>query len=212
MGLLSLWAESLTYEYEILKSCTHHQSPRSKCKKCVECCKSNAISFVNGIPSINSEQCTQCGDCIAACSVQAVAGIFPVRTVKNHQLIITEGHPPTTKELLVYYKRGITEISYDQELNEDWRRVIEDTNAILLLLGETPFSITNEKVDSMTEEMTRRELFFSWKKETQSLLVKMAPAKWRFNQDDLELAKYYLNINFQKLLWTLVNVHYVRLV
>lgn len=199
MGLLSLWAESLAYEYEILKSCTHHQSPRSSCTKCVDSCQNQAISFINGIPSINHDQCTQCGDCIAACSVGAVAGIFPVRTVRKHQLIITKERPPTTKELLVYNKRGITEIVYEQELNEDWRGVIEDTNAILHLLDETPLSITNEKVDSKTEEMTRRDLFFSWKKETQSLLVKMAPAKWRFNQEDLELARYYPEHQFTEI-------------
>ena len=199
MGLLSLWAESLTYEYEILKSCTHHKSPRSKCKKCVESCKDNAISFVNGIPSINSEQCTQCGDCIAACSVQAVAGIFPARTVKNHRLVITGDQVPSIKELLVYYKKGITEIAYDGELSVHWRKSIEDTNEILHLLGEPPFTFMNEKMEEATIEMTRRELFFSWKKEAKSLVVKMAPAKWRFNQEDLQLAKYYPSHQFAEI-------------
>ncbi len=196
MGILSLWVESLTYEYEILKSCTHHKSPRSKCKKCQESCKKNAISFINGIPSINSEQCTQCGDCISACTVGAVAGIFPARTVKNHQLVITGDQAPATKELLVYYKKGIKEIVYDGELSEEWRQSIEDTNQTLHLLGEPSFTLMNGKMDATTIEMTRRELFFSWKKEAKTMMVNMAPAKWRFNQEDLQLAKYYPNHQF----------------
>lgn len=199
MGLLSLWAESLAFEYEVLKSCTHYRSPRSKCKKCVESCTRNAISFINGIPSINNEQCTQCGDCIAVCSVQAVAGIFPARAVRNHQMEITEEKPPTAKELLVYYKKGITKISFEGELPENCRKSIEEANVILQLLGETPFTLINEKFDATTIEMTRRDLFFNWKKDVQTLMVKMAPAKWRFNQDDLELAKYYPEHQFSEI-------------
>ena len=107
MGLFSSWVESLDYEYEILSSCTRHRSHHSTCTECVETCEKHAISITNGKPVIDASKCVQCGDCMAACPVQAVAGILPKRKIKQNHLIISDRHFPTTTELLILHKRGL---------------------------------------------------------------------------------------------------------
>ena len=112
MALLSKWVESLDYEYEILSSCTRHRSHHSNCAKCVEACEKQAISINNGKPVMDHSKCVQCGDCMAACPVQAVAGILPKRKIKqNHLDDFTNRHFPTTTELLILYKKGIRSIT-----------------------------------------------------------------------------------------------------
>lgn len=200
MGLLSMWIESLDYEYEVLKTCTHHQSPRSKCKKCVDACEMNAITMIKGIPTIAKSDCTQCGKCIASCSVQAIAGIFPKRAVIHQHLVVAkQEQAPTMKELLVYYKKGIKKIASEEEIPEDWAASIDEANKALEQLNENPIDIVREKVERGTEPISRRDLFFSWQKDAQGLMKQMAPAKWRFNQEDLNLAKYYPNHQFAEI-------------
>lgn len=197
MGLVSMWIESLDYEYEILETCTRHLSPRSKCSKCMEACELDAISIKRGVPSIKGEACIQCGKCISACSVQAVAGIFPKRTIiQNHLVITNDEKPPTTKELLIYYKKGIKSVVSEQDIGKDWQTSLNEANSILLKLGEKSFSVKVEKVDRGMEVLSRRDLFFTWRKDAQGFVKQMAPAKWRFNQEDLELARYYPNHQF----------------
>lgn len=200
VGIFSKWVESLDYEYEILKSCTRHKSPRSTCTSCVDSCPLEAISIVKGIPIIDGSKCNECGKCIAACPVQAVAGIFPKRSVTQNQLIATNKDVPAAKELLIYFKRGIRSIiCEDEKLNEEWQQAIDEANGILQELGETPFEVVFRKINLAEEKYTRRELFFSWKQESQSLLRDMAPAKWRFNQNDLDVARYYPDHQFSEI-------------
>lgn len=197
MGILTKWIESLDYDYEILTKCTRHKSPRSTCTSCIDACDRNAISISKGVPVIHSSQCNECGKCIATCPVQAVAGIFPRRSMFQNQLVAIKGHTPAVKELLIYYKKGIKSIlCEEEELSKDWQQTINKANRVLQELGEPLFHVQFQKVDQEVEKYTRRDLFFAWKKETQLLMKQMAPAKWRFNQNDLELAKYYPNHQF----------------
>lgn len=200
MGIFTKWIESLDYEYEILKTCTRHKSPRSTCTSCVDACPLEAISIEKGVPVINGSKCNECGKCIAACPVQAVAGIFPKRSVVQNQLIVRNKDIPAGKELLIYYKKGIRSIiCEDEELCEEWQNAIDEANEILQQLGEQPFKVIFRKVNRAEEKYTRRELLFSWKKESQSLLREMAPAKWRFNQNDLDVSKYYPEHQFSEI-------------
>ena len=107
MALLSKWVESLDYEYEILSSCTRHKSHHSTCTKCVETCDKQAISINNGKPVIDHSKCVQCGDCMAACPVQAVAGILPKRKIKQNRLMISGDHFPTKRNCLSFIKREL---------------------------------------------------------------------------------------------------------
>ncbi|MDR7076643.1 ferredoxin [Neobacillus niacini] len=197
MGLLSKWVESLDYEYEILTSCTHHRSPRSTCEKCLDVCEEEAISFVKGKPVILRKNCVECGNCISACPVQAVAGIFPKRTVTENKLVITSDHKPTVKELLVLHKKGVNElISENTTTIEPWKHVVDEANVMLKQLEKEPFFITIKALEMEEDRYSRRELFSFWKKESESLMKQVAPAKWRFNHDQLDLAKYYPDYQF----------------
>ena len=196
MALLSKWVESLDYEYEILSSCTRHRSHHSNCSECVDACEKHAISITNGKPVIDDSKCVQCGDCMAACPVQAVAGILPNRKIKQNRLIISDRSFPTTTELLIFHKKGIRSIIFeDESLIQEWKQRIEQVNQMLMELGESPYLISTDSVED--EEMcSRREFFSFWKKESQSLMKQMTPAKWRFNHNALNLRQYYTDFHF----------------
>ncbi|MDQ0155416.1 4Fe-4S dicluster domain-containing protein [Robertmurraya andreesenii] len=196
MGIFSKWIESLDYEYCILTSCSRHKSPRSTCTSCLDICPTEAITLKNGIPVIHQKKCMECGKCISACPVQAVAGIFPKREFIQQHLVVDKDRIPSVKEMLVYARKGVKGIISEENVGEAWSETIEKTNELLKKLDMAPLSIQYKKIERKEETYTRRELFFSWKEETQSLMKEMAPAKWRFNHKDLDLSKYYQDYQF----------------
>ncbi|MFJ7729441.1 4Fe-4S binding protein [Neobacillus sp. NPDC097160] len=197
MGLLDKWVESLDYQYEVLPSCTRKKSPRSTCQSCLDVCEHDAITLENNHPFIQKEKCIECGNCIAACPVQAVAGIFPQRSVIDNKLLVSNEHVPTVKEMLVLYKQGVREmVSEDPSLTGSLLNVIEEANSILIQLGEDALKVSNKAIEKTEEVYSRRELFSLWKKEGKSLIKQAAPAKWRFNHKHLDVTKYYPNYQF----------------
>lgn len=199
MGLLSKWVESLDFEYHILPTCTRLVSPRSHCEQCAQACEANAIEIKKGVPAIDQKKCMECGHCISACPVQAVAGIYPQRTIIQNQLVIKDERIPTTKELLILYKKGVKAIiSESQDLLELWREPVDRANTILEQLGEALFT-TSVKSVREEEYFSRRELFAFWTRESKSAVKQVAPAKWRFNQNDFHVPKYYPDYQFAKI-------------
>ncbi|WP_230203621.1 4Fe-4S dicluster domain-containing protein [Bacillus massiliigorillae] len=199
MGLLSGWIESLDYEYEVLSFCTRQVSPHSKCLKCVESCDKKAISIINDRPVINHEKCIECARCISACPVQAIAGIYPKRMIFQDQLVITDKSVPTAKELLIFHNKGIRKIVGETQASiELWKEVIEEANVILEQLNELPFLIEIKLIEK-NETLTRRELFSFWKNEGKNFVKQAVPAKWRFNQADLDMQKYYKDYQFSSI-------------
>ncbi|MDF1510841.1 4Fe-4S binding protein [Robertmurraya sp. DFI.2.37] len=196
MGLLSKWIESLDYQYEILPTCSRCKSPRSTCSRCIEACELKAIEMKNGVPQINYKKCNECGKCLVSCPVQAIAGIFPKREIHQGRIVIDKSTPPSAKELVVYAKKGLKGIVGEDGYNEQWDHAVKEANEILLQLEGRILTVEHSKVERSEEVISRRELFYSWKEGTQSLIKEMAPAKWRFNQTALELARYYPHHQF----------------
>jgi len=199
VGLLEKWVESLDYQYEVLTSCTRCKSPRATCQKCIEVCEYKAISLEDNHPVIQRETCNECGSCLAACPVQAIAGIFPKRTVMKNRLIISNEHLPSVKEMLVLYKKGVREIiNEDSSQIDPLLNIIEEANFMLSQLGEGHLSLsTTTKLTEKNEEVySRRELLSLWKKESQSVMKQAAPAKWRFNHQQLDVTKYFPDYQF----------------
>lgn len=196
MGLLSKWVESLDYEYEILSFCTRFVSPRATCSQCIDSCTEEAITLEEGKPSIDNGKCNECGYCISACPVQAIAGIYPRRTIIQEQLVIQDSQLPTAKELLILRKKGVHVIVGETTgLVESWKEPIDEANAILIQLEDKPFSVVTKCAEE-EQYYSRRELFSLWKKEGTSVLKQAAPAKWRFNHKDFDLSIYYKNYQF----------------
>lgn len=201
LNLLGRWVESLGYEYRILSHCSRHQSPRSSCMECIEICPVNAIRLEDDKPLIHTKGCIDCGDCVASCPVQAVEGFLPQHTIINNQFIVTDNTDnkiPTVKELLIYYKKGVTSVVCEQkDIHPKWKQTIENANEVLEQLNEEPFQVYQEQTISNEDNtMTRRELFFSWEKDFKRYGKKMLPAKWRFNHESLDLPKYYPDYQF----------------
>lgn len=197
VGLLVNWFESLDYKNEILPTCTRHRSPFSTCEKCIDVCPQHAIELVNNKPVIDEGKCDQCGQCISTCPVQAIQGIIPIRDLFQNQLLMTKDHLPTVKEMLVLYKHGIRGlIGEELVISDEWQQIIGETNSILKQLGEEELSVSNTPLEMKEQCYSRRELFSLWGKESKSLLKQITPAKWRFNQNKLELAQYYQDYQF----------------
>lgn len=201
MNLLSRWLESLDYEYRISPDCSRHLSHRSGCMECISSCPVDAITLEDGKPVIDTKACIDCGDCVASCPVQAVEGFLPKRTIKSENFIIEENSMPTVKELLVYYKKGITTLAFeDIQMNEEWEETIKETNRMLVELGELPFQVSFDEVESEKDmKISRRELFFIWERGMKNYSKKLAPAEWRFNHESLDLSKHYPDHQFTEI-------------
>lgn len=190
MGIIGRWVESLDYEFEILKErCVRHKSPLSGCEKCAKACGEEAIVFSDGKPTIDAGRCTDCGDCIPACPIEAIAGILPSKNFDRNKLV-AEGKPPTVKELLAYRAKRITEIAAGPSgCDPGWHASVSAADVVLTGLGMEPFRIdAKEETDHFC---SRRELFSLWKDEGRTLAKQLAPAKWRFNHSQLNLAELY---------------------
>ncbi|NBJ70001.1 MULTISPECIES: 4Fe-4S binding protein [Clostridia] len=198
MGFLTRWLESLDYDYKILPHCSRYKSPHSTCTECIDHCPKEAIQLQNGKPVIHTADCIDCGKCVASCPVQAVEGFLPKRSIIHKQYIIDSYNTPTLKELLVYYKKGITTIICPEKYrNAAWEEMLEQVNQLLIKLGEEPFTVSEEQLPfPHHESMTRRELLFTWERELKQFAKKMTPAKWRFNHESLDVAKHYPDYQF----------------
>lgn len=198
MGLIGLWLNSLDYDYSILSHCSRLQSPRSTCSECVKSCPVDAIEIVDDKPVIDLKSCIECGNCVASCPVQAVEGFLPKRKVIEDQLIMDSESIPTLKELLVYYKKGVTTLICEEDtLDSNWNETINDVNNVLEKLDESPFRVQQEKIDKdELNTMTRRELFFTWEKDLKQVAKSITPAKWRFDHQNLNLSKHYPGYQF----------------
>jgi ferredoxin len=134
---------------------------------------------------------------MAACPVQAIAGILPQRNIIENQLVVSEQSIPTAKELLILHKKGINSIACEEETSFPlWKDAVEEANTCLIKLGESPFSIAAVKSVKQEKHYSRREIFSLWKKESKSFLQEFTPAKWRFNHKNFDLTQYYPDYQF----------------
>lgn len=200
MGLFDKWLESLDYQFHVSSLCSRYQSTRSTCQKCIDICLFDAIHFQNGTPVIDQKKCTECGYCITECPQNAIEGFIPKRTIIQGRLLVTEGPPPSIREMLGFHKKGVLVIVSEQKpLHLEWQQAIEKSNNLLKELGAQPFSIIYEKITTEERAYTRREVFSFLRRETQSTIKEMTPAKWRFNHENLELSKLYPNHQFAEI-------------
>lgn len=196
MGFVEKWIESLDYQFEISSSvCIRHKSPKSTCVDCFTVCPEDAIALIDGKPMIDLQKCSECGACLTACPVQAVSGILPKQCFFHNKLIAAKDEPPSIQELLIYYAKGITAIACkDKDFPLAWKEKINEVNTILAQLGKAVF--VTETESNFEDSFSRRELFTLWKKEGQSLVKQVTPAKWRFNHTDLKVNQYYPDHQF----------------
>lgn len=198
MGLIDNWLESLAEEISISKSCVRNVSPFSTCHICVENCPENAIEIKNKTVNINSN-CNSCGDCIPSCPVNAIEGIAEKRWIVEDTLLFGENTKMSSKELLYYYHKGIRKIAVmDKELNNSWSNALKEANRVLDEMEKEEIGVTTEikQPEPEEKELSRRELFSFFKKESISLIANFTPATWRFNHKDFSLEGMYAEWQF----------------
>jgi ferredoxin len=198
MGILDKWMESLDYEYEISELCVRNKSPKASCENCINVCEIGAIVLVEGKPKISTDKCVECGECIVACPTQAIEGIIPKRTFVQNHLVAKSGNVPSVNELLIFHAKGVTSVlSVEEEWNSNWKERLNEANDLLQQLDKQPLSINRGALIAENDDSyTRRELFSLWGKEGKSFVKQVTPAKWRFNQTNLELSRYYPEFQF----------------
>lgn len=196
MSLIFKWLESLSIDQEITDRCSRQVSPKSTCTICIEHCHTEALSLNGNRLQLDLKKCDSCGECIITCPTSAIGGTVPSRSIKNGLLHYESHYCPTVKELLIYRKRGLKGISIpsDQE-DKQWEKAIAETNAVLETLKIEPLTFVNTEV-ARDSALTRRELFFSAKKNSKQLAKEMAPASWRQNPNAWSLPHYYQDVQF----------------
>lgn len=199
MGIIGKWIESLDYEYKVTDLCIRNKSPKSSCTACLDSCADGALSLKEGIPYIQAEKCRECGSCLAACPIQAIEGIIPRRSVSGNRLAaIKDEQVPSVNELLVLHAKEIKTILFEEEvLAKTWEGRIQETNQILENLERPAFTVKMVAAfEEKSETYSRRELFSFWSTEGKTLAKQVAPAKWRFNQTNLDLSRHYPDHQF----------------
>lgn len=197
MSMLTRWMESLAETVEINETCLRKISPFSKCTKCVDICKDDAITFKNGKPIIDEDKCTLCTKCITECTVHAIEGNVAKREVIRDTLIYSSGIAPSRTELLYYYQHGVVKIAAEKGLNEAWKLQLEKANQYLQAMDLNTWQIVKEKPQQAPQEYSRRELFRHFAKGSKDLAVSsFTPAKWRFNHTTFSLNKAYPDWDF----------------
>ena len=193
MALIDNWLESLDQEISINKSCVRDVSPFSTCDICIENCPENALEIKYRKVYINSN-CNSCGDCIPSCPVNAIEGIVEKRKVVGDTLLFLDNTKMSLKELLYYYHKGIRKIGIiEKELNPSWKNALEEVNKVLVEMDKLKIEIAKDikYPEPQEKEISRRELFSFFKKESVSFITKLTPATWRFNHNNYSLEKMY---------------------
>lgn len=200
MGVVGTWLESLDFQYKISDECVRDKSKKATCTKCAKACpEPGAIVITDRIPSIQPDLCKECGNCIDACPVQAIEGVFPKRHVQRGKLLAYNGSTPSIAELLIHASNGIHSILPQEPLDEVWLERIQSANNLLLEMDKNTLEVLPVKsIKLKEEEVSRRELFTMWGKESKKLAKDVTPASWRFNQKNLELAPYYPDFQFNQ--------------
>lgn len=65
------------------KQLSFNNSLCTSCGQCIEVCKNNVHSMVNGVHSVNYSKCTKCGQCIDVCQTKALSIIGQEMTPKQ---------------------------------------------------------------------------------------------------------------------------------
>jgi len=196
LSLILKWLESLSIDQTITDRCSRQVSPKSTCTTCIEHCDSEALTLVENKIKLDVNKCDSCGECIIACPTASISGTVPSRTIKNGMLYYEPHFCPTSKELLILRKRGLQRIAIPSEWHdEQWEKVIAETNEVLTALEMTPFVFV--KAEAVKEQaLTRRELFTTARTRSQSLAKELAPAAWRQNPNAWSLPHYYQDVQF----------------
>lgn len=181
-------------DLRITNKCSRTRNTRSTCTFCLESCNNGAISINQQSIEIEQKQCTSCGDCVISCPLSAIEGIVVTREFVNRTLIYKDVYTPTVKELLIYKNRGLTSVRTDEApLNDHWKSVLKQTNKYLNDLKQSPIEVVKKETD---EKFSRRAFFTSIQTEGKKLAKIIAPATWKMEANEWNLANYYPEYQF----------------
>lgn len=184
-------------DLKITNKCSRKRNVRSTCTSCLEACTHQAFSINQHSIEVDIERCTSCGDCTIACPLSAIEGVAVTRAFENRSLIDNGTYIPTMKELLIYKKRGLTSVQIDTTpVDQLWETVLQQTNKILMDLKEAPIEIEQKATE---EKVSRRAFFTSMKTGGKKLAKSMAPAAWKMEANEWNLANYYPESQFYSL-------------
>ncbi|MEW9051082.1 MAG: 4Fe-4S binding protein [Neobacillus sp.] len=194
MSVIVNWLESLHEQMKISSTCSRGRNRKSTCTHCADQCSNHAITITDQLPIIDADLCSMCGDCMIACPLSAIVGLAVYRKFEKASLVFDDTYTPTTKELLIYAKRGLQSIQINQQsLNQEWTRTLNEANTILSSLNQLPITVVR-KIPN--EKLSRRAFFQSFQKEGKQLAKNMAPAAWKIESDGWKLSKYYPQYQF----------------
>lgn len=193
MSFFGKWLESLTPEYTVNKTCVREISPRATCSACIDICEPNALSIAKNHKLVfDSTKCTSCHECVVACPNHSISGIPYTKQIEHQELRINEEQVLQIKELLILKSIGIHTLTAEKSLSNEWKQVIESTNAQLAIYGQEPFQVV-ENYNKMEKEVDRRQLFQMFKADSLQYSKQFLPIKWRDNPELWNFHTHYPN-------------------
>ncbi|MEH7500427.1 4Fe-4S dicluster domain-containing protein [Neobacillus drentensis] len=194
MSLLLKWLESMHEDLRITNNCSRKRNIRSTCSLCFESCNSSALAINPHSIEIDPERCTSCGECLINCPLSAIEGIAVTREFEKNSLLYKDDFIPTEKELMIYKKRGLNSITFNSApLNQAWKIVLDETNRMLSQVDQSPIEVVQSEFD---EKLSRRTLFTSLQSGGKKLAKSMAPASWKMEANEWNLANYFPEYQF----------------
>ncbi|MEH7083081.1 hypothetical protein V7139_10155 [Neobacillus drentensis] len=126
--------------------------------------------------------------------MSAIEGPAVTREFENRSLIYDETYTPRVKELLIYKSRGLKSVKMEQTpLNLHWETVIKKTNKMLIELKQDPIAMEQNNSE---ERFSRRAFLSSMRTGGKKLVKSMAPASWRMEANEWNLANYFAGYQF----------------
>ncbi|MEH7746059.1 hypothetical protein V7659_13605 [Neobacillus drentensis] len=113
------------------------------------------------------------------------------REFENRSLIYDDTITLTVKELLIYKSRGLKSVKMEPNLHGE--TVIKQTNKMLIELKQDPIAMEQKHSE---ERFSRRAFLSSMRTGGKKLVKSMAPASWRMEANEWNLANYFAGYQF----------------
>ena len=172
MAFLRFKADSFTPP-GVGEGCLRKHYPRHTCQACAQACPVAAISFSNGVPTLDEESCIECGQCLFACPADALQALEPAtRRYRGDTLVGPfSALAPSVDELqLWHHQYGIRRAELNIETHPAWALAIAGLNLRLKKLNQAVWLVVPPEASAV--DLPRRHWLRVIEEEVKSGKVK----------------------------------------
>lgn len=172
--------EALLKGVEAGERCVRRQFRYASCEACIGICPTQALSWKEGIPAVDSDRCVMCAACLFVCPTEAIEGAEPEpRFFRGHTLVAPFSIiAPTTEELLFWHvEHHIRAVAMDPLSDPQWMLAIARLNLRLRAYGQPEWTFSPPAQSEIND--SRRALFHARREKTASARIQPGLRRWR---------------------------------